>query len=41
MLQAFREQQLSWPRFQPGEIVDLMEFLSRAQLPPLQAKEKK
>lgn len=41
MLQAFREQQLSWPRFQPGEIVDLMEFLSRAQPARLQAKEQK
>ncbi len=29
MLQAMRDRQIAWPRFQPGEISDLMEFLNR------------
>lgn len=28
MFQSMQQQQIAWPRFQPGEIVDLMEFLS-------------
>ena len=28
MLKTMEEQQVSWPRFQPGEIVDLMEYLN-------------
>ena len=31
MLRTMRQQQIAWPRFQPGEIVDLLEFLSRTQ----------
>ncbi|MBI3693450.1 MAG: c-type cytochrome, partial [Acidobacteria bacterium] len=29
MLEKMKEQQVPWPRFRPGEIVDLMEFLNR------------
>lgn len=29
MLQAMRDRQMTWPRFQPGEVTDLMEFLNR------------
>lgn len=28
MYQSMRQKQVAWPRFQPGEIVDLMEFLN-------------
>jgi len=37
MLQTMHQQQVTWPRFQPGEIVDLLEFLNRARTTPLQA----
>ncbi|MBI1738253.1 MAG: hypothetical protein HYR58_03305, partial [Acidobacteria bacterium] len=29
MLGRMREQQIPWPEFRPGEMVDLMEFLNR------------
>jgi mono/diheme cytochrome c family protein len=32
MLQKMRERQVPWPRFRPGEISDLLEFLSRPSL---------
>ncbi len=38
MLQLMREQEVSWPRFQPGEIVDLLEFLGRTQSETAPAK---
>jgi mono/diheme cytochrome c family protein len=31
MFERMEEQQIPWPRFRPGEIVDLMEFLNRGQ----------
>jgi len=31
MLKTMREQQIAWPQFQPGEIVDLMDYLYLAQ----------
>ncbi|HYX70290.1 MAG TPA: c-type cytochrome, partial [Terriglobales bacterium] len=37
MLQTMHQQQVVWPRFQPGEIVDLLEFLNRARTAPVQA----
>jgi len=35
-----QEQQMGWPRFQPGEIVDLMEFLNQPQPARAQARGK-
>lgn len=40
MFERMKEQQVPWPRFQPGEIVDLMEFLSRSQTTRAQARGK-
>ncbi|MBZ5648156.1 MAG: cytochrome c [Acidobacteriia bacterium] len=37
MLETMHQEQVAWPRFQPGEIVDLLEFLNRARSAPLQA----
>ncbi len=33
MFQSMQQQQILWPRFQPGEIVDLIEFLSSRAAP--------
>ncbi len=37
MLETMHQQQVTWPRFQPGEIVDLLEFLNRSRTGTLQA----
>lgn len=37
MLEIMHQQQMPWPRFQPGEIVDLLEFLNRGDKARLQA----
>ena len=37
MLQSMREQQVTWPRFKPGEIVDIMEFINRPA-PPVKSR---
>ena len=34
MLEQMREQQMPWPVFQPGEMVDLMEFLNQGAASP-------
>ncbi len=41
MLETMHQQQVSWPRFQPGEIVDLLEFLNRGHTAPLKAEVKR
>jgi mono/diheme cytochrome c family protein len=33
MFQTMQQQQIAWPRFQPGEVVDLIEFLSSRAAP--------
>ncbi|MBI3667559.1 MAG: c-type cytochrome [Acidobacteria bacterium] len=40
MLEKMRQQEIPWPRFRPGEIVDLLEFLNRGQFSPALAKAK-
>lgn len=37
MHEAMRQQKIPWPRFRPGEIVDLMEFIGRADHSQLRA----
>jgi cytochrome c len=37
MYERMRERQIMWPRFAPGEIVDLMEFISHSQTQRLQS----
>lgn len=38
MLEKMKQQRIPWPRFRPGEIVDLMEFLNRRSAPPAVAR---
>ena len=40
MLEKMKEQQIPWPRFRPGEIVDLLEFLNRGPASQTVAKAK-
>ena len=40
MFARMQEQKIGWPRFQPGEIVDLMEFLNQPQPARAQARGK-
>jgi mono/diheme cytochrome c family protein len=40
MFQTMREQQITWPRFAPGEMVDVLEYLNRVPAKPLQEARK-
>jgi mono/diheme cytochrome c family protein len=40
MFESMEEQQIPWPRFRPGEVTDLMEFLNRGGPSPALAKGK-
>jgi len=40
MLQHMQTQQIPWPLFQPGEMVDLMEFLNQGAIEPTRRRER-
>ena len=41
MFTSMQKRQLEWPRFKPGEIADIMEFLNRAAPAPIQSAQNK